>query len=135
MRRVRNPYSQEESNMKLCHILYVIIILFLSVTLVALTAKEANAGGYYHHYIVEETVIEKHIESNNSGVAAAIATSQHSFDFSTTNWQGSIGLGSSPDDTAVSFGLAKRFKHSLISGSITNESGDYYLGAGMRFNF
>jgi len=88
---------------------------------------------YQHVYIGQS--LSPTTTVNSKGIALAIATGQHNFDSSTFAWQGSISTGSYDDSTAFSFGLAKRFKSTLISGSVANEGGKIGYGASLGFHF
>ena len=81
------------------------------------------------------TIIEPKIEYR--GIATAIANSQHSFNWGTKAWQGSIGTGHYSDSNALSFGMGKRYGRMLFNGSIGSESGTdkYSFGAGVNWQF
>jgi len=65
------------------------------------------------------------------GVAIAIASAQHNFDYGTYSWQGSVGAGYYNGEDAVSFGVAKRVGKILMNGSITPDS----IGVGVNWRF
>jgi hypothetical protein len=88
---------------------------------------------FAYHYHEQTTQIVS--DTDTKGIATAIAIGQHSFDASTFAWQGSISTGSYDDSTAFSFGLAKRFRATLISGSVANEGGKLGYGASLGFKF
>ena len=71
----------------------------------------------------------------SEGIASAIATAQHNFDYGTHSWQGSVGIGAFDTNTAFSFGLAKRFNKTLINGSVTQEEGKFGGGVGINWHF
>lgn len=106
------------------------VILFMIAILLVL-ANIAYAGGSHHHE--HETIINNTID--NSGIASAIATAQHNFDYGTHSWQGSVGIGAFDTKTAFSFGLAKRFNKTLINGNITQEEGKFGGGIGINWHF
>jgi ABC-type oligopeptide transport system substrate-binding subunit len=73
------------------------------------------------------------------GLATALAAGGHQFDYSTSDWQGSIvgSWESSEDENAVSFGLGKRFEKmdALLHTSYTQGGGEHYLTFGGTFRF
>lgn len=69
------------------------------------------------------------------GAALAIAMSNHHFSHGTYELQGSIATGSFNGSEAISFGIAKRVKDLLISGSIGREGGKTGFGVGITFRF
>ena len=87
---------------------------------------------------ITETTITSGIGADElaRGIATAGAVN-HAFDFATERWQGSVIGAFYEDETAVSFGLAKRFEKidALWHGSFT-ENGSAQLitfGASWRF--
>lgn len=90
------------------------------------------SGVYAHDYHYSEPTKQP---TKLGGIATAIAIGQHQFDASTFAWQGSVATGSYDDYTAFSFGLAKRFKATLISGSVANEGGKLGYGMALGFKF
>jgi len=73
--------------------------------------------------------------TTNYGVASAIAAAQHSFSYETHAFQGSVAIGAFDSQTAFSFGLAKRFNKTLITGNVSSEEGKYGAGIGVNFRF
>ena len=106
-------------------IIFAIAVLFFAFNI-------AWSGEYHHSNYYSTT---NNYQNSSEGVALGIAASQHNFDTTTFNLQGSVSTGSYEGVTAFSFGLAKRYKSSLISGSVSNEGGRTGYGAGMRWNF
>ena len=101
-------------------------------------------NNYYttEEYITEEYITESTSSTtiNNSitGIALSIATSQHQFDFGTSEdvWQGSVGVGNYKGKTATSFALGKRVGRMLVNGSVGKEEGsDLSFGAGINWRF
>ena len=90
---------------------------------------------YSHEYHHAENVPRGTTTLTNEGIASAIATAQHNFDYGTHSWQGSVGIGAFDTNTAFSFGLAKRFNKTLINGSITQEEGKFGGGVGINWHF
>lgn len=108
---------------------WISIIMLFSVNL-------AFADSYYHHkFEYSEPEIRTMENKITEGVASAIAISQHHFDWGTKSWQGSVGIGAFDSKTAFSFGLAKRFNKTLISGTVSEEQGKYGGGIGIGFHF
>jgi len=115
--------------------LYVLFSALFFATLHA-RADQYRSIVYTPIYTVDPiTSIENTKTYTNDGVASAIAASQHSFYWGTKSWQGSIGVGAFDNDTAFSFGLAKRFNKTLINSSISNEDGKIGGGIGINWLF
>lgn len=121
-------------------ILSIGVIIFLCV----IAYQHAIAGGYHHHH--------QEIQSNQSqlpittltgqseGVASAIAAAQHQFNYGVLTLQGSVAFGQFNDETALSFGLAQRFRISeknsiLVNGSFSKSNGDKAIGAAANWTF
>lgn len=69
-----------------------------------------------------------------------VAAGSHQFDFSTTDWQGSITGAWYDDEDAVSFGVAKKFSESfmpnvLLHGNYTQNGGEDLVVIGGTFRF
>lgn len=73
--------------------------------------------------------------SNTEGVASAIASSQHHFDFGTDAWQGSLGVGNYENNNAASFSVGKRFDRILFNGTIITENDKVSYGFGLNWRF
>jgi hypothetical protein len=72
----------------------------------------------------------------SEGVSLGIAMSQIHFDNSTNSLQGGFGAGSYNDETALSFGLGKRFKEKiLVNGKVGTEKGKLGFGIGVNWSF
>lgn len=110
----------------------MIVIVGILFT-ISLIANIAYAGGSHHHHETQNT--NSVLITNSEGIASAIATAQHNFDYGTHDWQGSVGIGAFDTKTAFSFGLAKRFNKTLINGSITQEEGKFGGGFGINWHF
>ena len=99
-------------------------------------AGTAYSGEYHHGIIYEQSPVETStqvIEKSSYGVASAIAASQHNYYWGKSDLQGSAAIGSFDNKTAFSFGRAKKYKKTLINGSISNEEGK--IGAGFGINW
>lgn len=75
-----------------------------------------------------------------AGLSMAASSGGHQFDFSTTDWQGSIVGAWYDDQDAVSFGVAKRFSENflpnvLLHGNYTQNGSDdlWVIGGTFRF--
>lgn len=120
--------------MKISYII-AIVLLFTAFT-------QVNAGGYHHHDLtvnnyysseVIQTAIDK---ESNKAAAAAIATSQHQFNYGTFEWQVSVAAGWYKSENAVSFAIGKRIDNVLYNGSvITGTDGLDIDGAGVAANW
>lgn len=73
-------------------------------------------------------------------LTVAASAGGHQFDFSTTDWQGSITGAWYDDEDAVSFGVAKRFSEDflpnvLLHGNYTQNGSDdlWVIGGTFRF--
>ena len=126
-----------------------LLILDLGLVLVALFFATAALA---HHINNEVTVnVDTHTHDNmltsgmNDNDLAALLTvaasaGGHQFDFSTTDWQGSITGAWYDDEDAVSFGVAKRFSEDflpnvLLHGNYTQNGSDdlWVIGGTFRF--
>ena len=107
---------------------FCIVSILFFVTLHA--RADQTSIVYEENYTYPQTTS---IENTNTyiGVASAIATAQHNFDYGTHDWQGSVGIGAYKDDTAVSFGLAKRFEKTLINISVGKDT----MGGAVSWHF
>ena len=71
-------------------------------------------------------------------LTTGVAAGSHQFDFSTTDWQGSITGAWYDDQDAVSFGLARRwdkFGRVLLHGNYTQNGGEDLWVVGGTFRF
>jgi len=110
------------------------IIFFIVFAILFFAAGMARADKY-ENVVIENTTVETTISTEAKGVASAIAASQHTFYYGTKAWQASVATGSFDSNTAFSFGLAKRFKKTLINGSISIEGGKAGYGAAINWHF
>ena len=109
--------------------------IFVAVATLFFLALSQSYGGEYHH---SQPILPSNTTTNiysTKGAALGIAAAQHNFDYGTFSWQGSIATGSYDNSTAFSFGLAKRFKSTLINGSVSNEGGKMGFGGALGFRF
>ena len=93
------------------------------------------SGRHDDDVVIENTVeIYESYEIQMGDMSVGIASAQHHFDWSTSKWQGSIGMGHYDGDSALSAGLAKRYDEVLINLNVVK--GDELgggLGVGWRF--
>lgn len=99
-----------------------------------LFCAKAEAGGRYY-YQPPTQVTNNLVSSDSNGIALAIATAQHHFDFGTHSWQGSIGVGNFNSDSAISFGVAKRMNRVLVNASFGHEHDNTGVGVGVNWRF
>jgi len=97
-------------------------------------------SNHYHQentlpYEKRETTTITTLTGQSEGVSSAIAASQHQFYYGTKAWQGSFAAGAFDNNTAFSFGLAKRFQKTLINGSVSVENGKTGYGAALNWQF
>jgi hypothetical protein len=86
-----------------------------------------------HHgntYVTEITEV-----TQGQSTALAIASGQHQFDWATDNWQAGVAGGVFKEESALSFGVAKRWDGALLSGSISRTGNDNGYGAAMSWRF
>lgn len=95
----------------------------------------ADSTRIVNYHEVEQTpqVINK--TYGVSGNALAIAVAQHQFDWSTDDLQGSVGTGIYEGERAMSWALAKRFKKTLVTGSVSAQGSTFGVGAGLNWRF
>ena len=92
-------------------------------------------------YDYSTTLIEGISEDDlHAGLSVTAASGGHQFDFSTTDWQGSIVGAWYEEQDAVSFGVGKRFDESfmpntLLHGSYTQNGSDDLWVFGGTFRF
>lgn len=98
---------------------YILILMLLSTSAFA-SGDRTNTTNIYN------TSIE-----DARGVAIAIASAQHHFEYDTYSWQGSVGVGMYKGEEAISFGVGKRIGKVLFNGSVTSES----VGVGLTLRF
>ncbi len=108
--------------------------------LLLLIPMVAYAGGSHHHEttvitLPASTVTTVTTLEQSKGVALAIATAQHSFDWGSYDLQGSLAVGSYGSSDALSVGVAKRFDRILINGSVGTEDGKTGYGAAVNWRF
>lgn len=106
-------------------------ITFFVLFAIGYFAILSNAYSHDHHYVPRETIINV----DSRGAALATATAQLNFDWSTVKSQGGIGVGNFDNQSAVSFGAAKRVGDVLVNGSIGFEGNKVGYGAGINWRF
>ena len=106
-------------------------ILFC-IGLLLVIANIAYAGERHHHLQPSNTTTNIY---STKGVALGIAAAQHNFSSSTPDIQVSAAIGSYDSSSAVSFAFAKKFRQSLISGSVSSEGGITGFGGSIGFKF
>lgn len=114
----------------------VVILLGLFVLLFFVLLSNAYSDSYRHGAVYQQAPIEtttQIIEKSSAGAASGIAAAQHNYYWGKSDLQGSAAIGAFDGNTAFSFGLAKKYKKTLINGSISNEDGK--LGGGMGINW
>jgi len=113
-------------------------ITFFCVCAVLFFAASYARADSYHGIIYEQapiTTSTQTIEKSSTGTASAIAASQHNYYWGKSDLQGSAAIGIFDDKTAFSFGLAKKYKKTLINSSISNEEGKIGGGVGINWIF
>jgi len=104
-------------------------ILYI-VTILVVTLTKVQAIEYNHSPYISTTT-----STSSEGIAASIAASQHVFAYGLSSLQGSVAVGTYDNNTAFSFGLAKKFGKSLVNGSVSNENGKLGIGAAINLHF
>ncbi|MCK4795575.1 MAG: hypothetical protein KAV87_68225, partial [Desulfobacteraceae bacterium] len=84
----------------------VIAAFFVAVFLLLFIPSLVQADNYHHHDTIN---ISNTQEAKMQGTALSLAAAAHSFDWSTKDLQGSIGLGGYSGENALSFGIGKRY--------------------------
>lgn len=103
-----------------------ILCLFLSSSLLA----DKYRGDTY---LTEVTEVTNTVQEQ--GIALSIASGQHQFDWATDNWQAGVAGGVFRDESALSFGIAKRFDGALLNGSIARTGNDNGYGVAINWRF
>lgn len=114
------------------------ITLFVAFAAIFFLTLSTAYSDSYHSIVYEQapiTISTQAIEKSSAGAASAIAASQHNYYWGKSELQGSAAIGSFDGNTAFSFGLAKKYKKTLINGSISNEGGKIGAGAGINWIF
>ena len=108
--------------------------IFAAVAALFFLALSQSYGSEYHH---SQPIMPSNTTNiySSKGIALGIAAAQHHFTSSTTDTQVSVAIGSYGASSALSFGFAKKFKQSLISGSVSKEEGNLGLGMSLGFKF
>jgi len=109
------------------------IYIFCAVAFVFFLALAESYGSEYHHH--HQPTTNSAQTTKPSGTAIALAASQHTYSYGIKSLQGSFAVGTYEDETAISFGLAKKIDKILINGSVSNERGKLGLGASINFHF
>lgn len=121
----------------------ITIMLCLVVLPVFAGGNHVTINNYEVTEVVENTTITTGVSDGDlaKGLAASFAAGGHQFDFSTTDWQGSITGAwqlSEEEENAVSFGIAKRFDkfaRVLTHVNYTENGSDNWLVVGGTFRF
>jgi uncharacterized protein YceK len=89
-----------------------------------------------HHDNIPNVTVQNSV-TNTSGVALGLACSALNFDARTYALQGSAGVGSYDNTSAVCFGLGKRLGKDgvLLNGSLAHEEGKTGASLGLSFKF
>jgi len=111
-------------------------ITFFCIFAVLFFAASYARADSYHGIVYEQTPTSTQImEKSSTGVPSAIAAAQHNYYWGKSDLQGSVGMGVFDNKAAFSFGLAKKYKKTLINGSISNEEGKIGGGVGINWIF
>lgn len=109
-------------------VLITAIAVFMAFGAIAVFAKKAQAESRHEPVDLIINVPEM------SGQALGLAASQHNFDWHTTKWQASIGVGYYDTSEAISAGIGKKWGDILINGSVGCDS-RCGGGAGVTWRF
>lgn len=113
----------------------VIVGIFFACGMFFVIGNFVIASERHHH---SQPVAPSNTSVNiysTKGVALGIAAAQHHFSSSTPDIQVSAAIGSYDSSSAVSFAFAKKFKQSLISGSVSSEGGIMGFGGSIGLKF
>jgi len=110
----------------------MIILFCIVAALFFFVLGQSYATEYHHAYIGQSSEPTK---TESSGTASAIAAAQHNYYWGKSSLQGSAAIGLFDNKEAVSFGLAKKYKKTLINGSISKEGNQLGIGAGVNWIF
>lgn len=114
------------------------MLLLLTACISFMMWSTANADKYRHQepVVYYETTQENYYSDSAGGIALAIATF-HPFDYATKKWQGSVNSGYYDGESAVSFGLAKRFDgmDALLNSSYGQNNGKHAATFGILWRF
>lgn len=113
---------------------------FLLFFAVVAFAAEARKGGHHQPPVVNITEVTEvtevtNITTDTAGIASAVATGQCQFDNSTYSLQGCVALGNYESENALVFGMGKRYKETLINGTVAFEGSDLAVGVGVNWKF
>lgn len=113
------------------------IINFIGLWVILVLMPNVVIADSSHLVIIENTSMESSaINTTNSvGVPLSISLAQIDFSHTSKKWQGGVGFGLFNNRTAISGGVAKKFKDTLIRGSIGIEEGELGGGVGIVFQF
>jgi opacity protein-like surface antigen len=130
--------------------LMLILVMCASVSWLILMSPAQASGCYkcvtneYHTTEVTRkvTTVTEGISNSDlaSGLTMTASAGAHQFDFSTTDWQGSITGAWYDDHDAVSFGIGKRFSEDflpnvLLHGNYTQNGDEQLFVIGGTFRF
>ena len=75
------------------------------------------------------------IGTSTIGIPLSISIANIDFSHSSKKWQGGVGVGFFDDRTAIAAGVGKRFRNTLVKGTIGIEEGHIGGGLGIMFQF
>ena len=125
----------------------LLLIVVMVVAAAFLLATQAQAGCYKHcttnnYYTTTEMTITDGASDADLAAALTVAASAggHQFDFSTTDWQGSVVGAWYDDEDAVSFGVGKKFAekilpNALLHATYTQNGSEQLFTVGGTFRF
>lgn len=107
------------------------------ITILLLTVSFSSYAGCYK---CTTMTITQGISDNDlsAGIATAMASGGHQFDYSTTDWQGSIvGAWQLEEESKASFSVGKRFNYmdALLHVTYTPNGSDDWVMVGGTFRF
>jgi len=110
------------------------IYIFCAFAVIFFLALADSHGSEYHH---RESANNTTIINNQmgNGVALGLAAAQHNYYWGKSSLQGSAAVGMFDGKEAFSFGLAKKYKKTLINGSISKEGNKFGVGAAVTWIF
>lgn len=88
-------------------------------------------SGEYHHSIAPSSGISY----NYKGIASGISAAQCHPNLGQVRLQGCFSASNLGTAQAFTFGLAQKYKQTLINGTITKEDNTIGLGIGLNWNF
>jgi len=112
--------------------LEVAILLAIFILIMTIGTSPASADDPHHETTINITETGK---TTMHGTALSLAAAAHSFDWSTKDLQGSVGLGGYSGENALSFGIGKRYGRTLLNGSLGISEGETGYSAAVNWHF